>query len=39
MLTYYDRSAGRDRYKRRYIWAFWAFWGGLLLGVAAARLI
>ena len=38
MLTYYDKDLGRNRYKRRYVWAAWAFAVGLAFGVIAAHL-
>ena len=39
MMTYYDNRLGRSRYKRRYIWAGWAFAAGIVLGVLASRLL
>jgi hypothetical protein len=39
MLTYYDHHLGRERIKRRYSWAAWAFIGGLIAGVIAAHLL
>jgi hypothetical protein len=38
-LTYFDRSAGRDRIKRRYVWAFWFFVVGILIGTTAGHLM
>jgi len=31
-LTYYDPYRSRRRIKRRYVWAFWAFFAGILFG-------
>jgi hypothetical protein len=39
MLTYYDHKLGRDRVKRRYTWAFCAFWAGLVLGMVVAHVL
>jgi len=39
MLTYYDNDLGRVRYKRRYVWAFWAFAGGVGLGLLVGHLV
>jgi len=39
MMTYYDNRLGRNRYKRRYIWASWAFFAGVVLGVVVSHLI
>lgn len=38
MMTYYDNNLGKTRYKRRYVWAGWAFVAGLALGVAIGHL-
>lgn len=38
-MTYYDHQSGRNRYKRRYVWAIWAFAGGVLIGVAVTLLL
>jgi hypothetical protein len=38
MLTYYDKMLGRNRYKRRYVWAAWAFTIGVAAGVMVAHL-
>lgn len=38
MLTYYDPHLGRARYKRRYVWAFWAFSAGILVGALLTAL-
>jgi hypothetical protein len=38
-LRYYDDTAGRFRYKRRYKWAIGAFCVGALFGAALAHLI
>ncbi len=27
---YYDTTAGRNRVKRRYVWAFWGFLAGVV---------
>ncbi len=32
-MTYYDHHIGRERYKRRYVWAFWAFIAGTAMGM------
>ncbi len=32
MMTYYDHSLGRDRVKRRYVWAAWSFAAGAAVG-------
>lgn len=39
MLRYFDESLGRERFKRRVVWAFWAFFGGMLVGVVLAKVI
>jgi len=39
MLTYYDHKLGRERVKRRYTWAFWAFCGGLAFGAVFAHVL
>ena len=39
MLTYYDQRLGRDRIKRRYTWAFWAFLAGIVLGAVVAYIL
>jgi hypothetical protein len=39
MLTYYDSTHGRDRFKRRYTWAAWAFLTGVGAGLVLAHLI
>lgn len=38
MLTYYDNILGRNRVKRRYVWAAWAFVAGIVAGVVVAHL-
>jgi len=38
MLTYYDNRLGRNRYKRRFVWAAWAFLVGAALGVMISQL-
>jgi hypothetical protein len=38
-FTYYDHAAGRQRVKRRYTWASWAFGIGLVLGIVAAKMM
>ncbi|HEY9544454.1 MAG TPA: hypothetical protein VIR56_00495 [Solimonas sp.] len=35
-LRYFDSEAGRERFKRRYVWAMWSFGGGLLCGLILA---
>lgn len=39
MLTYYDSRIGRNRYKRRFVWALWAFGGGILMGMLVAQIL
>lgn len=39
MLTHYDNVSGRNRIKRRYVWALWAFAGGVVVGVTMAHLL
>jgi len=39
MLTYYDNRLGRTRYKRRYVWAIWAFAGGVALGLLVGHMV
>lgn len=36
MLTYVDPITGQRRFKRRYIWAFWSFGTGIVIGWALA---
>lgn len=36
-LQYYDHTLGRERFKRRYIWAVYAFAGGLIVGMIFAQ--
>lgn len=31
-LRYYDPIDSRLRIKRRYVWSFWSFWAGMLVG-------
>jgi hypothetical protein len=38
VLTYYDNRLGRNRYKRRYVWAVWSFVAGVAVGAAVAHL-
>lgn len=38
-MTYYDAHSGRTRYKRRYVWALWAFSGGVVVGVVITLLL
>ena len=35
-LRYFDNTLGRERIKRRYVWASWAFVTGLLSGMVLA---
>lgn len=35
-MRYYDSVAGRERIKRRYVWAFWAFGVGFAGGLVLA---
>lgn len=37
-LTYYDNAAGRQRIKRRYVWAFWGYFSGVLTVLVLASL-
>jgi hypothetical protein len=39
MLTYYDDSLGRVRFKRRYVWALWAFVAGMVFGTVLGHVI
>jgi hypothetical protein len=39
MLTYYDSTLGRSRFKRRYVWAAWAFVAGITFGVGVGYLL
>jgi hypothetical protein len=39
VLTYYDPVLGRERYKRRYVWAMSSFLVGLGVGFVLALLI
>jgi hypothetical protein len=39
MMTYYDNSLGRARFKRRYLWAMWAFLAGVVLGTVLGHLM
>ena len=39
MLTYYDSITGGERFKRRYVWGFWAFLTGIILGAAVVALL
>ena len=36
-MHYYDHTLGRERVKRRYVWALYAFAGGVLFGIIAAK--
>lgn len=38
-LKYFDADAGRERFKRRYVWAFWAFASGLALGIVLSSMV
>ena len=38
MLTYFDKEQGRNRIRRRYVWAAWAFAGGMIVGALIAHL-
>ena len=38
-IHYYDHTLGRERIKRRYLWAAYAFIGGVLAGVIMAHLL
>jgi hypothetical protein len=35
-LRYFDSESGRERIKRRYVWAFWSFCGGAACGLIVA---
>ncbi len=37
-IHYYDHTLGRERIKRRYKWAVYAFAGGMLFGMIVAHL-
>lgn len=36
MITYYDHTLGRERIKRRYLWAAWSFLAGAAFGALVA---
>jgi hypothetical protein len=38
-IYYYDERAGRQRMKRRYVWAAWAFGAGFIFGLALSGLL
>ncbi|WP_281169448.1 hypothetical protein [Solimonas soli] len=38
-LKYFDSTLGVERYKRRYVWAFWAYVAGLATGVLVLTLL
>lgn len=33
-FRYYDPIDRRLRFKRRYVWSFWSFWMGVIVGAA-----
>lgn len=39
MITYLDPVTGESRFKRRYVWAFWAFVAGILIGLLSPHII
>lgn len=38
-IRYYDHALGRERIKRRYVWAFYAFITGTVLGIMAGHVL
>jgi hypothetical protein len=38
-LTYYDYISGKERVKRRYAWAAWAFVAGIVTGALLAHIL
>lgn len=38
-MRYFDAESGRERIKRRYVWAMWSFSGGVLFGLIAAKIL
>ncbi|MFT4047224.1 MAG: hypothetical protein QM661_11095 [Solimonas sp.] len=38
-LKYFDSTLGETRYKRRYVWAFWAGLAGLGVGLMVGALL
>lgn len=38
-IKYYDAAAGRNRIKRRYVWAFWGFCSGFVCAVLLLSLL
>jgi len=38
-LTYYDRATGKQRIKRRYVWAMWSFAAGTAMGFVFAAVL
>jgi hypothetical protein len=39
MLRYFDELEGRERFKRRVVWAFWAFLSGMAVGAILAAAV
>lgn len=39
VFTYYDHMLARQRIKRRYVWAFWAFMAGSAFGFMALQYV
>jgi hypothetical protein len=37
-IRYYDEITGSYRIKRRYVWAGWALFAGLIIGLVAGKL-
>ena len=38
-LRYFDSETGRERFKRRYVWAFWGYFGGIATGMILLALL
>lgn len=38
-LKYYDHDSGRERYKRRYVWAFQGYILGVIIAAALLYLL
>jgi len=39
MFTYHDAVTGEQRIKRRYVWAFWGFAVGALVGIMVTEML
>ncbi|MGH8447433.1 MAG: hypothetical protein ACREVL_19360 [Solimonas sp.] len=38
-LKYFDSEFGYERYKRRYVWAFWGYAAGLISGLLLVSIL